>query len=156
MRKTQSTFIVGIPVDLLSRPSALFYYAGHGIQIAGETFLVPIDFKAGDIAHAKYRSVSASWVEDKMDQTGTSLKIIILDASRNNLFRVSRSLDGGLAQMAGGRGTFIAFATAAGKVADDNPTLAMGLFTQHLLERVQQPGLTPDEVFNRVRRELGR
>jgi len=132
---------------------ALFYYAGHGVQIEGENYLIPVDFAAEDIVDVKYQAYPASEVEDKMDQTGASLKIMILDACRNNPFHVSRSrsLSRGLAQMAGGRGSFIAFATAAGQVADDNPNGGHGLFTEHLLEILRQPGLTLDEVFNHVR-----
>jgi formylglycine-generating enzyme required for sulfatase activity len=135
---------------------AVFYYAGHGVQVDGENYLIPTDFNGKDEADIKFGSRSASWIQDKLDRTGAQLKILILDACRTNPFRINRSLDGGLAQMQGGRGSFIAFATAAGKVADDNPASGHGLFTQHLIEALHEPGLTLDGVFNRVRSEVER
>lgn len=142
--------------NLAAGDVALFYYAGHGVQIDGENYLIPVDYRGQDEADIKYGSRSASWLQDKMERTGAQLKILILDACRNNPFRVSRSAGGGLAQMQGGRGSFVAFATAAGKVANDNPGSVNGLFTQHLLRALQRPGLSLDEVFNRVRVEVDR
>jgi formylglycine-generating enzyme required for sulfatase activity len=131
---------------------AVFYYAGHGVQIDGENYLVPIDFSGKDETDIKYGARSASWVLDKIVQSGAVLQIVVLDACRTNPFRIGRSLGGGgLAQMQGARGSFIAFATAAGKTASDDPSATNGLFTHNLVEAVNQPGLTLDEVFNRVR-----
>ena len=135
---------------------AVFYYAGHGVQVDGENYLIPTDFNGKDEADIKFQSRSASWIQEKLDRTGAQLKILILDACRTNPFRIKRSLEGGLAQMQGGQGSFIAFATAAGKVADDNPASGHGLFTQHLIETLHEPGLTLDGVFNRVRTEVDR
>jgi hypothetical protein len=135
---------------------AVFYYAGHGVQIDGENYLIPTDFSGKDASDLKFGSRSASWIQDKMDQSGARLKIMILDACRTNPFRVSRSFEGGLAQMQGGRGSFVAFATAAGKVADDNPAARHGLFTQHLIDALRAPGLSLDGVFNQVRAEVDR
>ncbi len=135
---------------------AVFYYAGHGVQVDGENYLIPTDFNGKDETDIKFGSRSASWIQEKLDRTGAQLKILILDACRTNPFRIKRSLEGGLAQMQGGRGSFIAFATAAGKVADDNPASGHGLFTQHLIETLHQPGLTLDGVFNEVRTAVDR
>jgi formylglycine-generating enzyme required for sulfatase activity len=126
------------------------------VQVDGENYLIPTDFNGKDEADIKFGSRSASWIQEKLDRTGAQLKILILDACRTNPFRIKRSLDSGLAQMQGGRGSFIAFATAAGKVADDNPASGHGLFTQHLIESLHEPGLTLDGVFNRVRTEVDR
>ena len=112
--------------------------AGHGVQVEGENYLIPVDFAGRDEGDLKYKTQSASWVQEKLDKTGAQLKIIILDACRTNPFRVSRGLPGGLAQMQGGRGTFIAFATAAGKVANDNALDKNGPFTKHLAARLQE------------------
>jgi len=135
---------------------AVFYYAGHGVQVDGENYLIPTDFNGKDETDIKFGSRSASWIQEKLDRTGAQLKILILDACRTNPFRIKRSLEGGLAQMQGGRGSFIAFATAAGKVADDNPASGHGLFTQHLIETLHEPGLTLDGVFNQVRTAVDR
>jgi uncharacterized caspase-like protein len=130
---------------------AMFYYAGHGIQIGGENYLVPVDFDARDEADAKYVSYSASRLQERMDLAGARLNIVVLDACRNNPFRPTRGGSGGLAAMSTGKGTLIAFATAPGKTADDNPSGGNGLFTSHLIKTLQEPGLSLDQVFNRVR-----
>jgi len=77
----------------------LFYYAGHGFQIEGENYLLPIDFEARDAADAKYDAYSASRVIEGMEKSGARLNIAIFDACRNDPFRGSRSTSGGLASM---------------------------------------------------------
>jgi len=133
---------------------ALFYYAGHGIQIAGENYLIPVDFDAKDEADAKYVSYSASRLQERMETAGARLSVIVLDACRNNPFRTTRSGAGGLAAMSTGKGTLIAFATAPGQTADDNPGGSNGLFTSHLISALGEPGLSLDQIFNRVRERV--
>jgi hypothetical protein len=113
-----------------------------------------VDFDAKDEADAKYVAYSASRLYERMDLAGARLNILILDACRNNPFRSTRSGDGGLAAMSTGRGTLIAFATAPGKTADDNPSGRNGLFTSHLISALREPGLSLDQVFNRVREKV--
>jgi uncharacterized caspase-like protein len=134
----------------------LFFYAGHGIQIEGENYLVPIDFEATDETVAKYKSYAAELVRERMEKAGARLSIIVLDACRNNPFKMSRSASRGLAAMNSGRGTLIAFATGPGKTASDNPVGKNGLFTHHLVENLKTPGLSLDDVFNRTRAEVDR
>jgi uncharacterized caspase-like protein len=129
----------------------LFFYAGHGIQVNNENYLVPVDFDAKDEADAKYVSYSASRLQDRIDAAGARLTMIILDACRNNPFRATRAAGGGLATMPSGKGTLIALATSPGKTADDNPNGTNGLFTSHLVKALGEPGLSLDQVFNRVR-----
>jgi len=133
---------------------ALFFYAGHGIQVDGDNYLVPVSFNAKDEADAKYEAYAASRVQERMEGSGARVNILILDACRNNPFRSSRSGAGGLAAMNTGRGTFIAFATAPGSTASDNPKSANGLFTGHLAQALSEPGLTLDQLFNRVRQRV--
>jgi hypothetical protein len=132
----------------------LFYYAGHGLQIDGENYLVPIDFDAKDEVDAKYASYSVTRIQERLERAGAGVVILVLDACRNNPFQATRSLGNGLAAMGTGKGSFIAFATAPGKTADDNPRGANGLFTSHLVEALGQSGLTLDQVFNRVRERV--
>jgi len=131
-----------------------FYYAGHGIQLEGENYLVPVDFDAKDEADAKYAAYAASRVQERIEKAGARVTLVILDACRNNPFAATRSTSGGLAAMGTGKGTLIAFATAPGKTADDNPNGNNGLFTTHFITALQQPGLTLDQVFNRVRERV--
>ncbi len=135
---------------------AMFYYAGHGIQLEGENYLVPVDFDAKDEADAKYASYSVSRVQERLEKAGARVVLMVLDACRNNPFQASRSVTGGggLAAMGSGKGTLIAFATAPGKTADDNPRGNNGLFTSHLVTALKEPGLSVDQVFNRVRERV--
>lgn len=133
---------------------AVFFYAGHGIQVEGLNYLIPVDFDAQDETDAKYRAVSAEWVLEKMSRAGARLSVMILDACRDNPFRASRSAGGGLAQIQAAKGSLIAFATAPGSTAADNPRGANGLFTAQLVEALRKPGLTHDDVFNDVRERV--
>lgn len=134
---------------------ALVFYAGHGFQIDGENYLVPIDFKSDDPASAKFSSYPANRLIDSLAARGPKLQVFILDACRNNPFRVSRNVGGGLAMMgAGGKGTFIALATAPGSTASDNPNGSNGLFTSALLKVVRKKALGLTEIFDEVKREV--
>lgn len=131
-----------------------FYYAGHGIQLEGENYLVPVDFDAKDEVDAKYAAYAASRIQERIEKAGARVTLVVLDACRNNPFAASRTVGGGLAAMGTGKGTLIAFATAPGKTADDNPKGNNGLFTTHLITALKEPGLTLDQVFNRVRERV--
>jgi Caspase domain len=130
---------------------ALFLFSGHGMQIDQENYLVPVDFELKDEASVRYDAYPASKVHDRVAHSGVRLNIVILDACRNNGFTASRAASTGLAAMNAARGSFIAFSTAPGSTASDNPRGRNGLFTSYLLETIRQPGLKLDEVFNRVR-----
>jgi uncharacterized caspase-like protein len=93
---------------------ALFYYSGHGMQIDGENYLIPVSFSAASETDAKYESYSLSRVADGLQERGAALKVMILDACRDNPFRTTRGGARGLASMTGARGSFIAFATDPG------------------------------------------
>lgn len=133
---------------------ALFYYAGHGMQVRGKNYLIPIDAQISNETSIRVESVD---VDGVLDQLGSSeLNVVILDACRNNPFeRRFRSLGGGLAQMDAPKGSLIAYATAPGKTAVDGDG-RNGLFTQELLKQMQIPGLTIEQVFKNVRREVAR
>ncbi len=136
------------------RPSdvGLFYYSGHGLQIRGENFLIPVDFEAANEVDARFASYPADQALQSLEGSGASLNILILDACRDNPFVHARSGLQGLAIMNAGRGTLIAFATGPGKTASDNPQGVNGLFTSHLIDRLRAPGLSLDQVFNQVAR----
>ncbi len=135
---------------LRPRDVGLFYYSGHGLQIEGENFLIPVDFAAADEFEARYASFSANEALQSLESSGAELNILILDACRDNPFVRNRSVRQGLAIMNAGRGTLIAFATGPGKTASDNPDGVNGLFTSHLIDRLRAPGLSIDQIFNQV------
>ncbi|MCP4644330.1 MAG: hypothetical protein GY851_28060 [bacterium] len=130
---------------------ALFFYSGHGFEIDGSNYLVPVDFVLGDRADARYTTYDASRLRDRMENSGAALRILILDACRDNPFAgPGKSLTPGLAAMYGGGGTYVVFATSPGKIADDNWGGRNGLFTKHLLEVMASPTLELDELFEEV------
>lgn len=129
----------------------IFYYAGHGMQIKGRNYLIPVGSQIEREDEVAYAAVDAQAVLDKMEAAGNGTNIMILDACRNNPFaRSFRSGQAGLAQMDAPVGTLVAFATSPGSVASDGGG-QNGLYTQHLLEAMRQPGAKVEDVFKRVR-----
>ena len=129
----------------------LFFYAGHGMQIRGKNFLIPVgsDIKRED--EVQYKAFDANQLLDKMESAKNPINIVILDACRNNPFaRSFRSSATGLAQMEAPVGTYVAFSTAPGRVASDGDG-ANGLFTQHLLTSLRTPGRKVEDIFKQVR-----
>ncbi len=134
----------------------LFYYAGHGMQIKGRNYLVPVGANVEREDEVAYSAVDAQAVLDKMEAAGNGANIMILDACRNNPFtRSARSGPTGLAQMDAPVGTLVAFATSPGAVASDGAG-ANGLYTQHLLTAMRQSGSKVEDVFKQVRANVRR
>jgi len=130
---------------------ALFYFAGHGMQVKGRNYLVPVDADIQIEDEVLYSTIDVSLVLDKLEVGKSAVNIVILDACRNNPFaRRFRSSSTGLAQMDAPIGTLIAFATAPGSVAQDG-TGENGIYTKHLLESITMPGLPVEQMFKRVR-----
>lgn len=128
----------------------LFYYSGHGIQYEGENYLLPIDAKINREADIKYTSLNVNKILDYMkDSNGNGMNIIILDACRNNPFRMFRSLGRGLAETRASLGFIIGYATSPGAVASDG-TGRNGVYTKYLLSAMKTPGLTIENVFKHV------
>ena len=129
----------------------LFYYAGHGIQVNGRNYLVPVDANIESESDVRYESVDAGRVLGKMDDAGNDINVIILDACRNNPYAKSfRSADKGLARMDAPRGSIVSYSTAPGSVAADGKG-RNGIYTKHLIKYMQKPGLTIEQVMKNVR-----
>ena len=132
----------------------LFYYAGHGVQLKGKNYLIPVDSDIQSETDVEDQGVDVNLVLGFMDEAGNGLNIVILDACRNNPFtRSFRSASRGLAQMDAPSGTLIAYATAPGSVASDGAT-RNGTYTQELLKFVRTPNLNVEEVFKQVRKSV--
>ncbi len=130
---------------------ALFYYAGHGTQVNGANYLIPIGAKIEKETEVEYECVDAGFVLAQMDNAGNRMNIVILDACRNNPFaRSFRSASNGLAQMNAPSGTLIAYSTSPNSTASDGSG-RNGIYTQELLKSMRTPGLAIEEVFKRVR-----
>jgi hypothetical protein len=131
--------------------TGLFYFAGHGMQIKGRNYLIPVGVGIEREDEVAYNAVDAQAVLDKMEAAGNGANIMILDACRNNPFiRSGRSGQQGLAQMDAPVGTLVAYATSPGAVASDGNG-ANGLYTHHLLRAIQQPNNKVEDVFKQVR-----
>jgi uncharacterized caspase-like protein len=131
----------------------LFYYAGHGVQIDGQNYLIPVDTPFATASRVKYRSVPANGLLERMADARNELNIIILDACRENiLMRESRSVQRGLAIAQAAQGSLVAYATSPGEVAlDGTERERNGVYTKHLLQHITQKGLSVEELFKRVR-----
>jgi len=134
--------------------TVLFYYAGHGLQVSGENYLVPVDFKATSQSNLKYQGIALSEVLDGFVAHGAETQVIILDACRNNPFLGDRSAKGGWAGMGSSAGTFLAFGTAPGSTAADGLGADHGLFTQELLPYLATSELDIEQMFQQVRYDV--
>jgi hypothetical protein len=132
--------------------AGLFYYSGHGMQVAGKNYMIPIDAEIRSERYVQAETVDVDSVLGQMDQAKNRVNIIILDACRDNPFaRRFRSSARGLAFMDAPQGTYIAYATAPGSTADDGDPGQNGIYTSELLKALREPGLKIEDVFKRVR-----
>ncbi len=134
----------------------VFYYAGHGIQSKGMNYMIPVEADLQTEEQVEFDCVAADRVLAYMDVAQIKVNVIIMDACRNNPFERSwhRSANGnGLAIMNAPTGTLIAYATAPGRVASDG-TGSNGLYTSALLKYLNDPKLTIEQVFKKVRTEV--
>jgi hypothetical protein len=133
----------------------LFYYAGHGIQINGVNYIIPIGAKIKKESDVKFEAVDANRILDEMGNANNGLNIIILDACRDNpLARNFRSSNRGLAVISSApEGSFISYATGPGQVAMDGEK-RNSPYTAALLKYMNVPGLPIERVFKNVRISL--
>ncbi len=158
MRKTVRAFadkLVGADV-------AMFFYAGHGLQVSGENYLIPVDAAIRSEADLDFNAVKIDLISRQMDRE-TKVKIIMLDACRDNPFEkeLSRSLGKtrstivkqGLAEVGTAGGTIIAFATDPGSVALDGDG-QHSPFTTALLKHIEAPGIEIGLMLRRVTKDV--
>jgi len=131
------------------RGVGLFYYAGHGVQLKGQNYLIPVGVDIRQEFEIPDEGVDAEAALRAMESAGNALNIVILDACRNNPF--ARSLGNrGLARMDGPAGTFIAYATGPGAISQDGAAGRNSPYTRHLLTALNTPGLSLEQVFKQV------
>lgn len=132
---------------------AMLYYAGHGLQLDWRNYMVPIDAKLQKASDVPKQTVDIEEVIRVFKASGTRMNILVLDACRDNPFSGTTGSKG-LAQLDAPPGTYLAFATAPGNVAEDGDAASgNGLFTQYLLKELQRPAKIED-VFKRVRLQV--
>jgi hypothetical protein len=132
---------------------ALFYYAGHGIQVDGINYLLPTDAKLQEKTDCKYEAVSVNFIVEEFELYPNNTNIVILDACRNDPFRSwSRGGERGFKAISPSSGTIIAFATSEGATASDGAG-QNGLFTQELVKQMKIPQ-SIENVFKKTRVEV--
>lgn len=132
---------------------ALFYYAGHGVEVAGTNYLIPVSANPTREADVDFELISANLVLKQMGSAKTKLDIVVLDACRNNPLagRSIRAGGGGLAPLKApdNKATLISYSTQPGNVADDG-TDGNSPYTKAFASTVQKPGLDVFNAFNQV------
>jgi hypothetical protein len=129
---------------------ALFFYAGHGLQLKGVNYLPAVDAEIESEEDIPLQSLDMNKVFDVMAESQTRLNLVFLDACRNNPYtRSFRSTAGGLAKVDAPSGTMISFATRPGSVARDGDG-KNGLYTQNLLVAMDTPNLPVEQMIKRV------
>ena len=130
---------------------AFIFYAGHGVQVKGENYLIPVDEQIKSEADVDIDAVSLSSIMSMLENTQTRLAIVVLDACRDNPFGHARGGLRGLARVDAPSGSLVAFSTAPGKAALDGPDGGNSYFTAALAQALAEPGLKIEEVFKKVR-----
>jgi len=126
--------------------AAVFYFAGHGMQIDGENYLIPIGNTAAtqitEESQVPYRAVNAGEILASMEQAKINFSLIVLDACRNNPIKGSgRGRVPGLASINAPAGSLVMYATQAGKTADDGIGTRNSPFTTAFIQHIKTPGL---------------
>jgi len=131
----------------------LFFFAGHGIQVNGENYIVPI----GASIYKKYdiddQCIKLSYILGAMEMAENKMNIIILDACRNNPFRSYRSSMSGLSKMDAPTGSILIYSTAPGRAAEDGSG-RNSTFTTSFLKYLKVPNISLTSMLMKVRKDV--
>ena len=139
---------------LMSNDVGLVYYSGHGIEVKGKNYFIPVnaDIKSSD--EVADQALDVSLILAKMDSAKKGVNILIVDACRDDPFgRSYRSNSRGLAAMDAPQGTIIGYATSPGNVAADGSG-RNSPYTRNLVKAMQTPNLPVELMFKEVRRAV--
>lgn len=138
--------------DKLSRDKmGLVFFAGHGVQVRGRNYLLPVDADVAREDEVAFNAIDLQAVLEKMESARNHTNLVILDACRDNPFATRFKLvNSGLAQIDAPPGSIIAFATAPGSVAEDGAG-RNGLYTSQLLAHLGKEGERIEDAFKKVR-----
>lgn len=140
--------------ELVRGGVGLFYYAGHGMQVGGRNYLIPVDADIRDEDEVRFFSMDAGLVLSKMESAGNQTNIVILDACRDNPFKRSfRTESRGLAVVEAPRGSLVIYATAPGSVAAEGRG-RNGVFTGAFLKHIKTPGIEVEAMLKKVRSDV--
>ncbi|MCS3494933.1 hypothetical protein M2189_006108 [Bradyrhizobium japonicum] len=132
---------------------AMVYYAGHGVQLAGENYLVPVDAKVSNPTELVSNSVRLVDVMSTLETIPSRMRIVILDACRNNPFPDVNDAGRGLAIVDAPNGSIVGYSTAPGAEAQDG-TNGHSPYTQAFLNVAREPNVPIEQLFKRVRLEV--
>lgn len=134
----------------------LFYFAGHGLQLAWRNYMIPVDADIRSAADIQTQGVEVGALLGGISKAANPLNVIILDACRDNPFGNLSGVDQkGLSQVDAPSSTLLAYATAPGNVASDGEGVN-GLYTENLLREMRVPEAKIEDVFKRVRLNVRR
>jgi tetratricopeptide (TPR) repeat protein len=148
--------IVKFKDDLTACHVGLIFYAGHGVQIDGENYVLPVDCNPGTMPELRQSSVSLTTILEPLEESG-KVGIIILDCCRDNPFRgrsLSRSLRRGFANLGAPAGTFIAFSTQPGATASDGDEGNHSPFAASLIQHISADDQDIGQMMRVVRKEV--
>lgn len=132
---------------------AMVYYAGHGVQLAGENYLVPVDAKVSNPTELVNNSVRLVDVMSTLETIPSRMRIVILDACRNNPFPEVNDAGRGLAIVDAPNGSIVGYSTAPGAEALDG-TGGHSPYTQAFLNVAREPNVPIEQLFKRVRLQV--
>ncbi|MDA9499703.1 caspase family protein [Bradyrhizobium sp. CCBAU 11357] len=132
---------------------AMVYYAGHGVQLAGENYLVPVDAKVSNPTELVNNSVRLVDVMSTLETIPSRMRIVILDACRNNPFPEVNDAGRGLAIVDAPNGSIVGYSTAPGTEALDG-TNGHSPYTQAFLNVAREPNVPIEQLFKRVRLQV--
>lgn len=132
----------------------LVYFAGHGTQVSGRNYLIPVDANITSEADVEIETIDAQGLLSALQHAGNELNIIILDACRNNPFkRGSRATVQGFARMDAPTGALLAYSTQPGNIAVDGDG-RHSPYARALSQAMQKPGMMIEQVFKSVRNKV--
>lgn len=134
----------------------LFYFAGHGVQVKGLNYLIPVDANLKNERTVEYDCVQVDRILSHMESAKTTVNLLVLDACRNNPFERSWGRDltqRGFASMDAPKGSLIAYSTSPGKTASDGEG-KNGLYTGELISEIKSVNLTITQLFQKVRKSV--
>lgn len=152
--KAVRAFHVSLRKSNPSNTIALFYYAGHGVQVGGENYILPVDVIIEDPADVERLCIPLDAVRDAMQYSNVTKNVIILDACHQNTFTGTyQSIQKGLAPPNPAVGLFIGYPAAPGSVIEEGAA-THGLYTQELIKVLRIPGLNIDQFFKKLRENV--
>ncbi len=152
VKKTIRDFHAQLKESNPANTIGLFYYAGHGLQVDGTNYIVPVDASIKQPKDVERTCVPVDAAFDAMEYANVNTSIMILNACRNNPFHgTEQAIAKGLAPPNPAVGAFIAYANPPGSVASDEDA---SLYTQEIINALRIPGLNIEQVFKKVRENV--